>query len=205
MIRAYVRVSSDKQAASNGTDSQRHAISQAIGDEPRRWYEDLALSGKSMDRPELQRLLSDLQPGDTLIAYSLSRLGRTAAGLLDLVQTLNAKGARLRLLKEAADTATPMGRCILTIIAAIAEVEREQIVERAQAGIAARKAKGILLGAAARTTQKTKGKKTGWTKVLPHQWKEIQKAYNNGARIVDLAKDYGVGRGYMYRKLRTLK
>lgn len=206
MIRAYVRVSSDRQVQDNGTDSQRHAIKGALASEGLAvdvWYEDLGLSGKSMGRPAMDRLVADLGAGDTVIAYSLSRLGRTPIGLLQLLETIRDKGARLRLLKESADTSTPTGRLYFLIAAGFAELEREQIIERTSTGLAARKAKGLPLGAACRTKPLTPGAKTGYTKILPEQWADVIKGRDMGLTLRELAEVYGATPGYICKMIRV--
>lgn len=150
MIAGYARTSSQSQAEQNGTQAQRHELEQwasARGITPV-WYIDEAQSGKSMDRPEFNRLMADVRAGKvgTIVAYSLSRLGRNVRGLLDLVDEINQGGVQLVLLKDAIDTSTPTGRCFFTILAAMAQMERELIAERITSGIKAKRAKGLRWG-----------------------------------------------------------
>ena len=100
------------------------------------------VSGKNMNRPELKKLLSILQEGDTLIIHDFSRLSRSTSDLLSIVEDLNRKNVTLISNKENLDTSTPTGKLMLTMIAAINEFERNSILERQAEGIAIAKASG---------------------------------------------------------------
>lgn len=93
------------------------------------------ISGKNTDRPELQKLLSMLKEGDTLIVHDFSRLSRSTADLLKIVDDLNARGVTLISNKENLDTSTPTGKLMLTMIGAINEFERTNMLERQLEGI----------------------------------------------------------------------
>lgn len=100
------------------------------------------VSGKNMNRPELKKLLSILQEGDTLIIHDFSRLSRSTSDLLSIVEDLNRKNVTLISNKENLDTSTPTGKLMLTMIAAINEFERNSLLERQAEGIAIAKASG---------------------------------------------------------------
>jgi DNA invertase Pin-like site-specific DNA recombinase len=104
------------------------------------------LSGKNTNRPTLQRLMKTVQKGDTVIVESISRFARNTRDLLELVAKLTKKGVEFISLKEHIDTTTPTGRFTLTIFAAVAELERDHILQRQAEGIAAAKATGKHLG-----------------------------------------------------------
>lgn len=104
------------------------------------------MSGKSADRPELKRLMEYVRKGDTVIVESISRFARNTRDLLELVERLTAKGVEFVSRKEAIDTTTPSGKFMLTIFGAVAELEREYILQRQQEGIAIAKAQGIYKG-----------------------------------------------------------
>ncbi len=104
------------------------------------------ITGTSTSRPELDKLLALLRPGDTLTVARLNRLGRNTAHLLQLVAELATKGVRFVSLDLGIDTATPAGKMVITIFAALAEYDRETIREKAQAGIDLAKAQGKHLG-----------------------------------------------------------
>lgn len=104
------------------------------------------LSGKDAHRPQLQAMLSFAREGDVVIVSELSRLARSTRDLLRIVDDLQAKRVELVSLKEQIDTATPQGRFVLTIFAALAELERETILQRQREGIAVAKAEGRYKG-----------------------------------------------------------
>ena len=104
------------------------------------------MSGKSSDRPELKKLMEYVRKGDTVIVESISRFARNTRDLLELVEQLTAKGVEFVSKKEAIDTTTPSGKFMLTIFGAVAELEREYILQRQKEGIAIAKANGIYKG-----------------------------------------------------------
>jgi DNA invertase Pin-like site-specific DNA recombinase len=107
------------------------------------------VSGGSRDgRSELASILDFIRPGDTLIVVKLDRLGRNTRDVLNLVHELEQKGASLRVLEPAIETAGPMGRMVLTVLGMVAEMELGFIRDRQRAGIEAAKAKAGLQGSA---------------------------------------------------------
>ena len=104
------------------------------------------MSGKSTERPELQKMLDYVRQGDTVIVESISRFARNTRDLLELVEHLTAKGVEFVSKKEAIDTTTPSGKFMLTIFGAVAELEREYILQRQGEGIAIAKAQGKYKG-----------------------------------------------------------
>lgn len=104
-------------------------------------------SGKSTDkRLELQKMMGYVRRGDTVVVESISRFARNTRDLLELVEQLSAKGVEFVSQKEAIDTTTPTGKFMLTIFGAVAELEREYILQRQQEGIAIAKANGAYKG-----------------------------------------------------------
>lgn len=91
------------------------------------------MSGKNTDRPELKAMMSFVRFGDTVVVESISRFARNTRDLLELVEQLTTKGVEFVSKKEAIDTTTPTGKFMLTIFGAVAELEREYILQR-QAG-----------------------------------------------------------------------
>ncbi len=141
MLIGYMRVS--KADGSQVLDLQRDALL-AAGVEARHLYEDHA-SGKRDDRPGLEACLKALRSGDTLVAWKLDRLGRDLRHLVNLVGDLTKRGAGLCVLAgegAAIDTTTANGRLMFGFFAALAEFERELIVERTKAGLASARARG---------------------------------------------------------------
>ena len=103
-------------------------------------------SGKNTDRPELKRMMNYVRKGDTVIVESISRFARNTKELLELVEQLTAKGVEFVSKKEAIDTTTPTGKFMLTVFAAVAELEREYILQRQREGIAIAKTEGKYTG-----------------------------------------------------------
>lgn len=93
------------------------------------------ISGKNMDRPQLMRMMDFVRKGDTVIVESISRFARNTRDLLELVDILSKKEVAFVSQKESIDTNTPTGRFMLTVFAAIAELERESILQRQREGI----------------------------------------------------------------------
>lgn len=104
------------------------------------------MSGKNADRPDLKRLMNFARSGDEVVVESISRFARNTQDLLELVGQLTAKGVEFISKKEAIDTTAPSGKFMLTIFGAVAELEREYILQRQREGIAIAKAKGVYKG-----------------------------------------------------------
>ena len=141
MLIGNMRVS--KADGSQVLDLQRDALL-AAGVTAGHLYEDHA-SGKRDDRPGLEGCLKSLRMGDTLVAWKLDRLGRDLRHLVNLVHDLTSRGVGLRVLAgegAAIDTTTSNGRLMFGFFAALAEFERELIVERTKAGLASARARG---------------------------------------------------------------
>ncbi len=141
MLIGYMRVS--KADGSQVIDLQRDALL-TVGIPENQLYEDRA-SGRRDDRPGLDACLKALRNGDTLVAWKLDRLGRDLRHLVNLVHDLTTRGVGLRVLAgegAAIDTTTANGRLMFGFFAALAEFERELIVERTKAGLASARARG---------------------------------------------------------------
>ncbi len=104
------------------------------------------VSGKNTDRSELQNILQYIREDDVLYVESISRLSRYIRDLLKIVDILQNKGVKLVSCKESLDTGTPQGRFVLSIFAALAELEREQTLQRQKEGIEIAKAAGVYKG-----------------------------------------------------------
>lgn len=138
----YVRVSTEEQ----NTARQEIMLRELGVDE---LFIDKA-SGKNADRPELRRMMEYVRRGDTVIVESISRFARNTRDLLDLVERLTEKQVEFVSRKEAIDTTTPTGKFMLTVFAAVAELEREYILQRQREGIAIAKTQGKYRGKAAK-------------------------------------------------------
>ena len=134
----YIRVSTEEQ----NTARQEVLLRELGVDEV---FIDKA-SGKNADRPELTRMMNYVRRGDTVIVESISRFARNTRDLLDLVERLTEKHVEFVSRKEAIDTTTPTGKFMLTVFAAVAELEREYILQRQREGIAIAKGQGKYTG-----------------------------------------------------------
>lgn len=131
---AYVRVSTVEQNEERQIEGlQKHGIN--------KWYME-KVSGKNADRPELQKMLSELQPGDVVYVHDFSRLARSTKDLLDIVENLNVRNIHVVSNKENIDTNTNSGKLMLTMFAAIYEFERTNMLERQAEGIEIAKREG---------------------------------------------------------------
>lgn len=138
MLIGYVRVSTAEQ-----NSARQEVLMQQLG--AQRMYIDRA-SGKNTDRPQLHKMLSFVRQGDTVVVESISRFARNTRDLLELIEQLNAKEVGFISKKEAIDTGTPTGKFMLTVFAAVAELEREYILQRQKEGIALAKQAGKYKG-----------------------------------------------------------
>jgi DNA invertase Pin-like site-specific DNA recombinase len=100
----------------------------------------------SKERPELDRLVENLREGDTLVVYKLDRLGRSTFKLLGLTEALQDQGVEFVSLKDQIDTSSAIGKAMFRMLAVLAEMERELIVERTQAGLQAARKRGRIGG-----------------------------------------------------------
>lgn len=200
MLHLYVRTSSTVQEEANGTDAQRAAIegwlkSNAAG-KPFLWWEDSATSGKSMDRKAWNDMLAVVEGGDTIILYDLSRAGRTLKGLITWAEEMLDKGVRVVFVKDSIDISTAMGRFILQIMGAVAELERHRINARCKDGIAAVLASGRKWGAAT----KIKKGKPGYQQLTDEEWDRARVMLEAGESFTSVAKAAGISRsGLHYR------
>ena len=147
----YVRISTVEQnTARQDVMMQEQGIEKVFIDKA---------SGKNADRPQLQAMLQFIREGDCVTVESISRLARNTRDLLTIVEQIHAKGADVVILKENMDTRTPQGKFMLTVFAAMAELERESILQRQGEGIAAAKARDAELKAQGLEAITYKGRK----------------------------------------------
>lgn len=146
------------------------------------------LSGKDMDRPELQKMLESVQPGDIIVIQKLDRLGRSLRDLINLTEELRKREVGMISLTDNFDTTTSQGRLFFSIMGALAEFERELITERINDGIRQAKANGKKLG------------RPGKLDILG-----LANDYQTGMSVIELAKKYKTTRGNVYQHLRKLQ
>ena len=135
---AYIRVSTVEQNEARQLEAMR-----SYGIEK---YFTEKVAAKDTNRPKLKELLEFAREGDTIHIHDFSRLARSTKDLLEIVEQLNAKGVHLISNKENIDTSTPTGKLMLTMIGAIAEFERQNMLDRQREGIAIAKKNGKYKG-----------------------------------------------------------
>lgn len=169
---AYIRVSSIDQNEKRQIEAmQRYNIE--------KWFIE-KVSGKDTNRPKLKEMLDFAREGDTIHIHDFSRLARSTKDLLDIVELLNNKGITLISNKENIDSSTPTGKLMLTMIGAINEFERTNLLERQREGIAIAKRDG-----------KYKGRKAV---SIPNFDKYYQKYISREISKSELAKELNISR-----------
>lgn len=147
------------------------------------------MSGTKRDRPELNKMLSHVTAGDTIVVESLSRLGRSTKDLIELVDLLGQKHVQLVSLKESIDTSTPTGKLLFTLMSAMAQFERDVIAERTQEGLKAARARG---------------RKGGRPKCDSKKILQALKLYNAGQHSVkEIEELTGIKKATLYRTLQS--
>lgn len=182
-IFAYGRVSTKDQTAEN----QRHEI-EAAGYKVNYWFADEGVSGKvsASQRRQFAKLLDQIRDGETLVVSKLDRLGRDAQDVGATIKALAARKIEIIVLQLGKlDLASAAGKMMLTMLAAVAEMERDLLVERTQSGLARAKAEGKKLGRPPMTTA--------------NQQQEIIDLHKQGTSISALSRSYGVSRASIMR------
>ncbi|WP_200863452.1 recombinase family protein [Asaia sp. SF2.1] len=181
----YVRVSTSDQ-------NNEHQIDSLIkfGVDPRDIFEDKA-SGKNMARPGWKDCWRDIREKDILVVHSIDRLGRDLVEVVQTVKALHDRGADLKVLTMDLDTRTPTGRLIFAVVAAMAQWERELIVERTRNGLAAARARG-----------KKGGRKPTLT---DEQVTEALARIQAGEHAKTVAAEYGVSRQAIYKRSKNMR
>ncbi|EGT5658357.1 recombinase family protein [Citrobacter braakii] len=174
----YIRVSTIDQ----NTELQREAIERANCE---LIFED-KMTGTKAKRPGLNRLLKKLKPGDTVVVWKLDRLGRSLINLADLLQTFKQKNIKFLSLTEGINTDTSMGRFTFHIMSALAEMEREIIIERTRAGLAVARKKGRIGGRR--------------PKYSPEEWAQMGRLILDGMSRNQVAIIFDVGVSTLYKK-----
>src|ERR1700730_10699731 len=178
-IYGYARVSTDGQTLAS-QDAQLHEAGCA------KVYAEKVSGAKTDGRAELAKVLKRLQAGDVLMVTRLDRLARSTRDLLNILHTLGERGVGFKSLADSwADTTTAHGRLLVTMLAGIAEFERELIRARTGEG---------------RTRAKARGVRFGGPPVLSvHQRQEVIQRLVEGATQADLARTYGVSQATISR------
>ncbi|CAN7181147.1 recombinase family protein [Peribacillus frigoritolerans] len=153
------------------------------------------ISGASMERPELQRMLKELEAGDTVITHEISRLSRSTKDLLTIVEIVQSKGAGLKSISDKwldLSDDNPMSELLFAIFSGLAQFERKMIKQRQKEGIEIAKSEGKFKG---RKTKLVEGGKE------EQRMKAIIEAYKQGKSIKDIRTIFKVGTGTIYRLL----
>ena len=176
----YIRVSTEEQ-----NTIRQEVLMQELGvDEI---YIDKA-SEKNTDRPQLKKMLSYVRRGDTVIVESISRFARNTRDLLELIEILSEREVSFISKKEAIDTNTPTGKFMLTVFGAVAELEREYILQRQREGIA---------------VAKQQGKYTGQKRIEAPEFERVAAKWRSGDITASKAMELlNMSRNTFYRRVR---
>ena len=178
MIVGYARVSTDGQTLDAQQSALRTAGAAKVFSEK--------VSGAQTDRKALAKAIDTLSAGDVLLVTRLDRLARSTRDLLNVLATVTDKGAGFRSLADAwADTTTPHGRLMLTVLGGLAEFERELIKARTEEGRKRAQARGVRFGRK--------------LKLTPHQIAEAVQRRDAGEALVDIARSYAVSHSTISR------
>ena len=182
MMVGYCRVSKSEM----NLDRQIDALNE-VGIDTRNIYRE-KVTGTTKERPQLIKMLEELQPGDTVVVSELSRLSRSTKDLFEIVEQIHEAGAQIKSLKENwLDTTTPQGKLLFTIFAGLSQFERDLLSERTKDGLKAAKARGRSGGRPRIRTDKTL---------------TIQALYSKGITIAEIVRQTGLSRSTVYRVLK---
>lgn len=181
-IIGYIRVSSEDQNPARQEKSLKEKGCTRL-------YMD-KMSGKDRNRPQLQEMMDYIREGDTVIVESISRLARSTRDLLEIIERFNDKKVSFISLKESIDTDSPQGKFMLTVFAAMSELERGYIRQRQAEGIAIAKSEGKYKGRKPKDIDQTE------LEGLIDRWErgEIKQAY--------ICKKLGISRSTLARKIK---
>ncbi|MBC2731431.1 recombinase family protein [Thiobacillus sp.] len=180
---AYARVSTVTQL----TENQREQIKQAGYSIEKRRYVEETISGSvpALQRPGFKALLDRLEDGDTVVVTKLDRLGRDSIDVQQTVQLFAERGIRLIVLQLGnLDLTSKAGALMVKMLAAVADFERDLIIERTQAGLARAKAEGKRLGRPTKTTEKER--------------QAIVAGLLAGRTVSEVAREYGISRALVH-------
>lgn len=175
----YGRVSTADQT----TENQRQEL-EAMGHtiQAQRWFSD-TISGKvqASERPEFRKMMERMEAGDMLVVSKLDRLGRDMIDVVQTIRSLTTAGVKVKVMALGdMDLTSTAGKAVLGILASVAEMERDLLVERTQAGLARAKAEGKQLGRPSKTTEEDR--------------KAILAQLNAGVTVSQVARDFDVSR-----------
>ena len=175
----YARISTEDQSLNLQIDALRAAGCERI-------FQD-RVSGKSRRRAGLEAALAATNANDQLVVWRLDRLGRNFRDLVQIADELRERKANLISISEGIDTSSAVGEVIFRLMSVFSDFERNVIVERTVAGLAAVRARGVALGRK--------------PKLSPHQVSEARLRLANGEKAAAIAQSYGCGRSTLFRSL----
>lgn len=183
---AYVRVSTVEQNETRQVEAlEKHGID--------KWFTE-KVSAKDANRPQLQSMIDYVREGDIVYIHDFSRLARSTKDLLDIVETLEKKGVALVSNKESLDTGTPTGKLMLTVIAAIYEFERANMLERQREGIEI-----------AKREKKFKGRKPVDIDIKSDEFMKLHERYTQRKITkVEMAQELNISRPTLDKLLKEL-
>lgn len=185
MLVGYSRVSKEAMSLDRQIDSLV-----AAGVDERNIYKE-KVTGTKRDRPELNRMISELKPDDVCIVAELTRLSRSTKDIFDIVGQIESKGANIKSLKESwLDTTTPQGKLMFTIFAGLSQFERDLISDRTKDGLLAAKARGRSGGRPSKRNEKEI---------------TVKLLYEKGMRIADIVRQTDLSRSTVNRIVKDIK
>ncbi|TCD53911.1 recombinase family protein [Alloscardovia theropitheci] len=185
MLVGYARVSTSDQNINRQID-----LLAAAGVDTRNIYQE-KITGTTRKRPELTRMLEELQPHDTVIIVELSRISRSTQDMLSIIEQIKTKGAFIKSLHDTwLDTTdeNPMSAFLLTVMAALSQLERDQLSQRVKEGL---------------ESAKNHGKKLGCPSTANPQASAVTAMYTGGMKISEISKQTRLSRSTIYRILRS--
>ena len=174
----YARVSTSQQAL----DNQVKAL-QAEGVESHRIFSDM-VSGRDLDRSGLSLLQLKAEKGDVIVVKKLDRLGRDTADMIRLIKEFDENGVAIRFLDDGISTEGTMGKMVVTILSAVAQAERERILERTNEGRLEARAKGVRFGRKPRI-----------------EGQRVVKLHRGGLGATEISRQLGIARSTVYKIL----
>ncbi|PWL74624.1 MAG: resolvase [Prevotellaceae bacterium] len=172
MVFGYVRVSTKNQNTDRQVEAlKKYGVDKLIIEK---------VSGKNLNRPDLMNMIGGLREGDTVVVLSFDRFARNTKDLLNLVDSIEKKGAYFKSLQEGLDTSGDMGRFIMTILGAVGELERKSILERQRQGIEIAKREGRFKG--------RRRKEIDDFEKVYQQWQDGKVSSEQAAKLLDISR-----------------
>lgn len=185
MLVGYCRVSKTDMCLDRQIDALK-----AVGVDFRNIYQE-KITGTTKERPQLIKMINELQQGDTVVVAELTRLSRSTKDLFDIVEQIHKAGAQIKSLKEPwLDTTTPQGKLLFTIFAGLSQFERDLLSERTKDGLKAAKARGRMGGRPSKRTDKAL---------------TVHALYNSGVKIAEIVRQTSLSRSTVYRIIRDMQ